>query len=292
VIPPAWTDVWICPFQNGHLQVTARDARGRKQYRYHPRWRQVRDASKYEVLAAFARTLPKIRRRVALDLRLPGLPRTKVLAAVVRLLECTLVRVGNEKYVRANGSFGLTTLRDQHVRVQGPHIRFRFRGKSGKQHDIEFVDQRLAQIVRRCQDLPGYQLFQYVDREGALHSVASEDVNEYLSSISGGDYSAKTFRTWAGTVLAALALCEPAPFESQTQAKRNVINAIKGVASQLGNTASICRKCYVHPIIIESYLRRRLQHSPLDTGKAHGGKAYRLHPVEQMVLRLLESRLN
>src|SRR5262245_14227080 len=242
VIPPAWTDVWICPLERGHLQVTARDARGRKQYRYHPLWRRVRDETKYESLAAFARALPKIRRHVAADLRLPGLPRSKVLAAVVRLLESTLVRVGNERYVRDNDSFGLTTLRNRHVRVHGSHIRLDFRGKSRKEHRIELNDRRLARIVKRCRDLPGYQLFQYLDADRVVHSIASEDVNEYLASITGSDFSAKDFRTWGGTVLAALALCETARIESETQAKRTLVAVMKAVASQLGNTPSICRK--------------------------------------------------
>src|SRR5689334_2424975 len=213
VVPPAWPDVRICPFPNGHIQVTARDARGRKQYRYHPRWREVRDETKYEKLTAFARALPIIRRKVEADLALPGLPREKVLAAVVRLLESTFMRVGNEKYVRHNGSFGLTTLRDEHGHIRGPKIKFRFRGKSSKHHDIELDDQRLARIIRRCRDLPGYELFQYVDDAGTQRALDSADVNDYLRSLTGKDYTAKDFRTWAGTLQAALALQEYQQFE-------------------------------------------------------------------------------
>ena len=233
-IPPAWNDVWICPSENGHIQVTARDARGRKQYRYHARWRATRDETKYEKVTAFARALPSIRRQVEQHMQLPGLPREKVLAAVVRLLESTFIRIGNEKYVRHDGSFGLTTLRDQHVQVNGQRIRFKFRGKSGKQHEIELDDRRLARIVRRCRDLPGYELFQYIDDDGEPRTIVSEDVNDYLRSITGEDYTAKDFRTWAGTVLAALALHEYEKFDTATQAKKNLMRAIESVAERLG----------------------------------------------------------
>jgi DNA topoisomerase-1 len=292
VVPPAWTDVWICPYQDGHIQVTARDARGRKQYRYHARWREVRDETKYEKLAAFARALPLIRRRVEADLARPGLPREKVLAAVVRLLESTFIRVGNEKYVRDNGSFGLTTLRDQHVQIKGPKIKFKFRGKSGKQHEIELDDQRLARIIRRCRDLPGYELFQYVDDDGAQRTLGSADVNDYLRGLTGKDYTAKDFRTWAGTLLAALALQEYRQFDSMTQAKKNVVRAIEAVAARLGNTPTICRKCYIHPRIINSYmdgtmmraLKRRAE-------KTLSEDLHRLRPEEAAVLGLLQQRL-
>src|SRR5689334_10114277 len=253
VVPPAWTDVWICPYENGHIQVTARDARGRKQYRYHARWREVRDETKYEKLAAFGRALPLIRRKVDSDLALPGLPREKVLAAAVRLLESTFMRVGNEKYVRHNGSFGLTTLRDQHVQIKGPRIKFKFRGKSGKHHDIELDDHRLARIIRRCRDLPGYELFQYLDDNSEPRILDSADVDEYLRTLTGQDYTAKDFRTWAGTLLATMALQEFESFESATQAKKNIVRAIEAVASQLCNTPTICRKCYIHPHVINSY---------------------------------------
>ncbi len=254
VIPPAWTDVWICADPDGHVQVTARDARGRKQYRYHPLWRKVRDENKYEHLISFGEALPSIRRQVARDLALPGLPRQKILATIVRLLETTMMRVGNEEYVRSNGSFGLTTLRDKHVRIEGQRLAFRFRGKSGVQHSVELNDRRLARIVARCRELPGYELFQYLDEEGNRRAIDSQDVNEYLRRVSGRDYTAKDFRTWTGTLLAALALREFEKFDSHAQAKRNLVRAIESVAARLGNTPSICRKCYIHPAIMESYL--------------------------------------
>jgi DNA topoisomerase-1 len=289
VIPPAWTQVWICPLDNGHLQVTGYDSRGRKQYRYHPRWRELRDETKYGRLTDFGRALPKIRRRVAADLRLIGLPRRKVLAAVVRLLESTRVRVGNDRYARDNGSFGLTTLRDRHVRIRGQRIWFHFRGKSAKEHHIELNDRRLARIVQRCKDLPGYDLFQYVDDDGVVRKVDSSDVNDYLHALCGVEYTAKDFRTWTGTVLALLALREYEPFTSMTQAKRNVVNAIKTVAEQLGNTPSVCRKCYVHPAILDAYMddtlaARRTRRAPgASLSNWHG-----LHPDEASVLELLQ----
>ena len=255
-IPPAWTDVWICPLAHGHLQATGRDARGRKQYRYHPRWREVRDEAKYERTITFGEALPRIRRQVAANLSLPGLPRQKLLAAVVRLLETTLIRVGNDEYARANRAFGLTTLLDRHVKVNGSEMRFRFRGKGGKDHYISLRDRRLARIVRRCQDIPGQELFQYVDEDGVARSVGSDDVNAYIREISGEDYTAKDFRTWAGTVLAAWALEALGEFGSEMQAKHNVVRAIEAVAERLGNTATICRKSYVHPAIINAYMDR------------------------------------
>lgn len=255
-IPPAWTGVWICPSEHGHIQATGRDARGRKQYRYHPDWRAVRDETKYERMIAFGRALPAIRRRVRRDLAARGLGRRKVLAAMVRLLESTLIRVGNEEYARQNHSFGLSTMRDRHVRVrpQRGEIQFRFRGKSGKHHEIDLRDPQLATIVKRAQDLPGQDLFQYLDDAGEPQRIRSEDVNEYLREIAGTDYSAKDFRTWAGTVLAAMALQQFAAFDSKTEAKKNVVAAIERVAERLGNTPAICKRCYVHPIVLESYL--------------------------------------
>jgi DNA topoisomerase I len=292
VVPPAWTDVWICPFENGHIQVTARDARGRKQYRYHTRWRQVRDSTKYEKLTAFARALPAIRRRVEKDLSLPGLPRDKVIATVVRLIESTFMRVGNEKYVRDNGSFGVTTLRDQHVKIDGQRVRFRFRGKSGKSHDIELDDKRLAAIIRRCRDLPGYELFQYLDADGQQRGIDAADVNDYLRSITGEDYTAKDFRTWAGTVLAVLALQEVQKFDSATQAKRNVVRAIEAVAARLGNTPSICRKCYIHPRVIDAYLDGTMARALKQrTEKTLTEGIDRLQPQEAAVVGLLQQRL-
>ncbi|HEY3628491.1 MAG TPA: DNA topoisomerase IB [Terracidiphilus sp.] len=254
VIPPAWTDVWICTSPNGHLQATGRDARKRKQSRYHPRWREVRDETKYERMKAFGEALPGIRKRVEEDLALAGLPRKKVLATIVRLLETTFIRVGNEEYAKENQSYGLTTLRDKHAEIKGATIRFKFKGKSGKQHNIDVNDRRLARIVKQCQDIPGYELFQYFDEDGSHRSVDSSDVNEYLREISGEPFTAKDFRTWAGTVLACTLLREFEVFDSQTQAKKNVVNAVKSVAERLGNTPSVCRKCYVHPAVIESYM--------------------------------------
>lgn len=253
-IPPAWTDVWIAPTSRGHLQATGRDAKGRKQYRYHPRWREVRDETKYHHMIAFGEALPRIRERVAHDMALPGMPREKVLAAVVELLNDTFIRIGNETYARENKSFGLTTLRNRHVDVQGATLRFHFRGKSGKEHSVELHDRRMAQLIKHCKELPGYELFQYVDDEGERHTIESADVNDYLREISGLDITAKDFRTWAGTVIALDALEALGSFETQAQAKKNVAQAIKETAEQLGNTPTICRKCYVHPAIIDAYL--------------------------------------
>lgn len=253
-IPPAWSRVWICPLPNGHIQATGRDLRGRKQYRYHPDWRSARDETKYERMIAFGKMLPVIRSRVARDLRAPGLGRTKVLATLVRLLETTLIRIGNEEYARENRSFGLSTMRDQHVSVERGTIHFEFRGKSGRRHGVDLHDPRLAKIVRQTQDLPGQELFQYLDESGVRHAITSEDVNAYLREIAGTEFSAKDFRTWAGTVLAALALREFERFDSQAQAKKNLLQAIEQVAQRLGNTPAVCRKCYVHPVVMSSYL--------------------------------------
>jgi DNA topoisomerase-1 len=256
-IPPAWTDVWICPSPSGHIQATGRDTRGRKQYRYHDRWRELRDENKFGRLAAFAKALPNIRLRIAKDLKLPGLPRQKVLATVVRLLERTFIRIGNEEYARENKSFGLTTMQDRHVTVKGAQLRFRFRGKSGRQHEVDITDRRIAKIVSKCQELPGQDLFQYVADDGEVRDVTSQDVNEYLREITNENFTAKDFRTWAGTVLAAIALNAQGKFETKKQAKANVKTAICAVAELLGNTPAICRKCYVHPAIIEGYLSGR-----------------------------------
>lgn len=254
-VPPAWTDVWICPREDGHIQATGRDARRRKQYRYHPDWRSVRDENKYERMIAFGQALPKIRQRVARDLRQPGLGREKVLAAMVRLLETTLVRVGNEEYARTNGSIGLSTMRDRHVKVQrSGTLQFEFKGKSGIRHSINLKDPRLADIVRRTQDLPGQELFQYLDEAGQQQRITSEDVNNYLRKIAGAEFSAKDFRTWAGTVLAAIALRQFEGFDTKAQAKKNLVAAVERVAERLGNTPSVCRKCYIHPVILSSYL--------------------------------------
>jgi len=278
-IPPAWTDVWICPSPNGHIQATGRDARGRKQYRYHDRWREVRDENKFGRLAEFAKTLPKIRRRVARDITLADLPREKVLATVVRLLERTFIRIGNEEYARENKSFGLTTIKNRHVTVKGPHLRFRFRGKSGRQHEVDMTDRRIAKIVSKCQDLPGQDLFQYVTDEGEVRNITSQDVNDYLREITNENFTAKDFRTWAGTVLAAIALNAQAGFETKKQAKANVKTAICAVAELLGNTPAICRKCYVHPAIIEAYLN----------GVQIPGLAEAVQPPEKVDLRAVET---
>jgi DNA topoisomerase I len=255
-IPPAWSDVWICPSSNGHVQATGRDARARKQYCYHARWREVRDENKFDRLAAFAKALPKIRRRVAQDMKLPGLSRRKVLATIVRLLERTFIRVGNDEYARENKSFGLTTLMNRHVKVRGAKMRFRFRGKSGIQQEVGITDRRVAKVIAKCQDLPGQDLFQYLNENGEVQNVTSQDVNEYLRQIAGEDFTAKDFRTWGGTVLAAIALSKQEEFETKKQAKSNVKTAICAVAELLGNTPAVCRKCYVHPVIIEAYLNR------------------------------------
>jgi len=254
-IPPAWSDVWICPSPNGHIQAIGRDARRRKQYRYHERWREIRNENKYDRLINFGKALPKIRRRVKKDLALSGLPREKVLATIVQLLEWSLIRVGNEEYARENKSFGLTTMQDRHVDVKGSKLRFRFRGKSGRQHEVDVTDRRVAKIVLKLQDLPGQDLFQYVDDEGDPHNITSQDVNEYLREITGEDFTAKDFRTWAGTVLAAIALSAAGEFETKKQAKANIKNAIGAVAKILGNTPAICRQCYIHPIVLETYLK-------------------------------------
>jgi DNA topoisomerase-1 len=291
-IPPAWKDVWICPTANGHIQATGRDARGRKQYRYHPRWREAQDQHKYERIVAFAQTLPKIRRTVARHLRKRGLPREKVLAATVKLLETTLIRVGNEEYARDNDSFGLTTMQDEHVAIRGATIRFDFRGKHGIEHEIDLKDRRLAEIVHACRELPGHELFQYVDETGEVRDVGSGDVNDYLRQISGEDFTAKDFRTWAGTALAAQALQEFRDFDSNAGAKRNVTKAIEHVAERLGNTQAICRRCYVHPAVIDAYMDRSLvEMLKQRTEKELRGTLHRLSSEEAAVLALLQQRM-
>jgi DNA topoisomerase-1 len=292
VIPPAWANIWICPSAQGHLQVTGRDAKGRKQSRYHPRWREVRDETKYERMLLFGSALPKIRERVEIDLRVEGLPREKVLATIVRLMEVTLIRVGNEEYARTNHSYGLTTMRNRHVQVDGSTVTFKFQGKSGVRHAIDLTDGRLAKIIHRCQDIPGYELFQYVDGDGEPHNICSTDVNEYLREISSEEFTAKDFRTWAGTVLASAMLRGFESFESEAQAKRNVVEAIKAVAKRLGNTPSVCRKCYVHPAVLECYMeglstnghKRRAE-------KACGDASSALREEEAVLMRLLRQRL-
>jgi len=285
-IPPAWKDVWICPDPRGHLQATGRDARGRKQYRYHARWRDCRDETKYDRMPAFAAALPKIRERTRRDLARPGLPREKVLAAVVQLLEKSLIRVGNEEYARDNGSVGLTTMKDKHVNVRGGTLRFEFKGKSGKKHCVDVTDKRLARIVRNCRDLPGQELFQYIDDEGQRRKIGSGDVNEYLKEITGEDFTAKDFRTWAGTVLASTALRDMRPSENVSAArlKRDLNQAIEAVAGVLGNTRAVCRKSYIHPAVIDGFARGTL--AKITGRRASNG----LRPDELAVLELLKRR--
>ena len=287
VIPPAWTNVWICPLANGHLQATGRDARGRKQSRYHPRWRTVRDETKFERMSLFAEALPQIRSQVEHDLALPGLPRPKVLATVVRLMETTCIRVGNVEYAKENGSYGLTTMRNRHVAVDGATITFDFPGKSGVRHTIDLENRRLAKIVQRCLDLPGYELFQYLDEQDQRHTIDSSDVNQYLNSITGQHFTAKDFRTWSGTVLAAAALRELGPCDSATQLKKNVVEAIKSVAAKLGNTPAVCRKCYVHPAVLDHYLAGRMLQA-MEAAATEEAKALReeeLHLLRVLALK-------
>ena len=288
VVPPAWTDVWICPNDNGHIQATGRDTRRRKQYRYHPRWNAASDATKYLRVLAFGTVLPRIRRRVAADLRRRGMTRQKVLAILVRLLETTLIRVGNDEYAQQNGSYGLTTMHNRHAQVRGAQITFAFKGKSGKQHRIDVRDQRLAKLVRHCQGLPGQDLFGYLDEAGTVHRVTSDDVNAYLHDIAGADFSAKDFRTWAGTVLAAVALREFPAFSSQRQAKQNIVQAIKAVAKLLGNTVAVCRRCYIHPVILTHYSAgRTIATLPPATTQQMRGALAKLRSDEAAVMRLL-----
>ena len=292
-IPPAWTEVWICPDPRGHLQATGRDARNRKQHRYHPRWREVRDKAKYDHVIGFAEALPHIREHVDADLRRHGVPREKVLAAVVRLLETTLIRVGNEASAANDESYGLTTLRRKHVDVDGNRLRFQFTGKSGKDWDLTITDRRIARVVRQCSDLPGYEIFKYEDDDGNLVDVSSTDVNAYLKEISGGDYTARDFRTWAGTVLAAsaLAACEAAA--TSTEAKHQVVQAIEQVARNLGNTPAVCRACYVHPAILEAHLDGVLADRLQAAVSAAVREGYdRMSPEEVRVLTMLRDRLD
>ena len=287
-IPPAWTDVWICPRADGHIQATGRDARRRKQYRYHPRWREVRDERKFTHMVDFGTVLPRVRARVAADLRRKGVPRERVLAAVVRLLDVAFIRVGSEDYVKANGSYGLTTLRARHVDVNGARIRFRFKGKSGVRHEVAVEDPRLARILARCQDLPGEELFEWRDDDGALHPITADDVNEYLREVSGGDVTSKDFRTWAGTVLAWSALRDAGPAGSKAEAKRQVVAAIRQVSGRLGNTPAVCRRCYIHPEVLAGYADATLL-APRVVSRS-SSKAAALSVEERAVLRFLRSR--
>ena len=292
-IPPAYTDVWICAKPNGHIQATGRDAKGRKQYRYHPKFREVRDSTKYEHMLEFARGLPAIRETIKKHMALRGMPREKVLATVVHLLETTLIRVGNDDYAKANKSYGLTTLKNRHVDVEGAELRFAFKGKSGKMWNLRIKDRRVAKIVRQCQEIPGQELFQYVDEDGTRQDVTSADVNAYLKEITGREVTAKDFRTWAGTVLAALALKEFETFDSDAKAKKNVRAAIERVASKLGNTPTICRKCYVHPEILHCYFEgSMLVEIKKEVEAELRENLAGLKPEEAAVLGLLESRLS
>jgi DNA topoisomerase-1 len=296
VIPPAWTDVWICANPLGHLQASGRDVRRRKQSRYHARWRLTRDANKYDRMAAFARVLPKLRRRIRHDLALPGLPKERILATLVRLMEVTLIRVGNEEYARTNHSYGLTTMRNRHVEVNGEKITFSFLGKSRMHHTIDLHDRRLAKIVKQCSDIPGYELFQYLDHEGNHHAVDSSDVNGYLREVTGRDFTAKDFRTWAGSVMASDLLREFGPFASPAEAKRNVVRAIAAVASKLGNTPSVCRKSYVHPAVLEAYLGgsaladSTVRNAQKELDREIMSHAKALHREEQALVQLLEQQ--
>ena len=290
VIPPAWTEVWICPDPGGHIQATARDARGRKQYRYHPLYRDTRDKSKFRRMLEFSEILPEIRERVERDLRARDLTRRQILATVVMLLDKTLIRVGNDEYARENRSFGLTTLRGRHVEVKGAKLHFSFRGKSGVEHAIAITDRRLARIVQQCQDLPGYELFKYIDESGKRQTISSDDVNAYLREITGRDITAKDFRTWAGTMLAARELFALGPAKSQREAERNMVRAIDAVAKRLGNTRATCRKYYVHPGLVRAYLQGLT--APLPTSPStharrdHPAAALRKHEVA--VLQFLQ----
>jgi DNA topoisomerase I len=286
-IPPAYEDVWICADAEGHIQATGRDARGRKQYRYHPRWSEVRDAKKYERMIAFGSMLPRLRKRIDAHMRRTGLGRRKVLATIVHLLDTTLIRIGNADYARANESYGLTTLRNRHVAATASELRFEFKGKSGKMWRLKVRDRRIARIVRQIQELPGQQLFQYIDRSGAMRGVTSSDVNDYLREIADEPISAKDFRTWAGTVLAAMELGECEAFTSATAAKKNVREAIARVAARLGNTPTICRKCYVHPLVLDTYVAGELRERMRRTGRAPVG----LEPEEAAVLAFLKRSL-
>lgn len=291
-IPPAWTDVWICAQANGHIQATGRDVKGRKQYRYHPDFREARDSTKYERMVEFAKALPKIRARVAADMARHGLAREKVLATIVHLLETTLIRVGNEDYAKENKSYGLTTLRNPHVQVNGTALRFNFKGKSGKVWRLQIKNRRVAKVIRACQDLPGQQLFQYYDEDGTVQDVNSSDVNDYLREITGAEVTAKDFRTWSGTVLAAMALQEFEALDDGAKTKKNVKVAIEQVAARLGNTVTICRKCYVHPAIISSYLTGTLMAEMQKAVRAElRDRLEGLSPEEAAVLVLLEKRL-
>jgi len=290
-IPPAWSDVWICPDPDGHIQATARDARGRKQYRYHPQYREARDRSKFRRMLEFSEVLPRLRERIERDLRADDLSRRQLLATVVRLLDKTLIRVGNDEYVRENRSYGLTTLRRRHLTIDGSVLRFSFRGKSGVEHSIAVADPRLARIIQRCQHLPGQELFQYKDAAGKRHLISSDDVNEYLREIAGRDISAKDFRTWGGTMLAAVELRRRGEAASRREADRNIIAAIDAVAERLGNTRAVCRKYYVHPALISAYLMGDTVPEAPQVRRTRQKRGAALRRDEVLVLQFLQERL-
>ncbi len=290
-IPPAWTQVWICPDPDGHIQATARDARGRKQYRYHPQYREARDRSKFRRMLEFSEVLPRLRERIERDLRAETLSRRQILATVVRLLDKTLIRVGNDEYVRENRSYGLTTLRRRHVTVDGTMLRFSFRGKSGVEHTIAVADPRLAKIVQRCRELPGQELFQYIDAKGRRQLISSEDINAYLREASGRDITAKDFRTWGGTMLAAVELRRMGPPASRRETDRNIIAAIDAVAERLGNTRAVCRKYYVHPALLEAYRMGETVPQPPPKGQARRQRGAALRRDEVLVLQFLQDKL-
>lgn len=289
VIPPAYTDVWISPLANGHIQATGRDAKGRKQYRYHPRWSEQREQTKFNRMILFGEALPAIRERVAQDLALRGLPREKVLATIVQLLGTTFIRIGNLEYAKANESFGLTTLRDEHVEISGSRVHFEFVGKSGKESAVDLHDKRLARIIKQCQDVPGHHLFQYWDGDETSHAISSTDVNNYLREIGGQEFTAKDFRTWGSTTLAVLAFAELGPCTDETQAKKNTVEMIKRVAAQLGNTRAVCRKYYIHPVIAEAYAQGKLL-PLLEKCQSSTENDGELYPEEQTVMALLRQK--
>jgi DNA topoisomerase-1 len=294
-IPPAWTDVWICPDSDGHIQATARDARGRKQYRYHALYREACDRSKFRRMLEFSEILPRLRERIERDLSAPDLTRRQILATVIRLLDKTLIRVGNDEYARENRSFGLTTLRRRHVEVDGTSLRFTFRGKSGVEHNVALADRRLARIIQRCQDLPGHEIFQYLDSSGHRQAIASDDVNAHLREITGRHLTAKDFRTWGGTMQAALALHAMGPAATRREADRNIVRAIDQVAERLGNTRAVCRKYYVHPVLIDAYLQGLTVPFPQrkgPNGQRRGPEAAALRRDEVAVLQFLHEQLD
>lgn len=289
-IPPAWTKVWICPYANGHLQATGIDAKGRKQYRYHKQWREVRDEAKYEHMIDFGLHLPMIRERVKQDMSKSGLSREKVLAIIIYLLENTMIRVGNDEYAKTNKSYGLTTLRNRHVEVKGGEVKFHFRGKSGVEHSLSLRDAKLARLIRKVKELPGQDLFQYIAEDGSRHAISSSDVNQYLKEITGRDYTAKDFRTWSGTLHTVQALQEMEKSDSESQAKKNVVKAIEAASKKLGNTPAICRKCYVHPLVIETYMAGLL-FEKLEAQAEEQGDETALNLIERHVLQLLQQRV-